>query len=107
LLPPHSTYVLQPLDVAVFKPVKNEWRKVIMNHNTNSNCADITQKDFLKLLIDLVETKKAFLLRHAVAGFETTGIYPLDKDNMLGKIDSLNKDNMLGKIDYLDIQNDD
>jgi hypothetical protein len=95
LLPPHSTYVLQPLDVAVFKPVKNEWRKVIMNHNTNSNCADITQKDFLKLLIDLVETKKAFLLRHAVAGFETTGIYPLDKDNMLGK------------IDYLDIQNDD
>ncbi len=66
-----------------------------MNHNTNGNCADITQKDFPRLLKDLVETKKFFLLRHAVAGFETTGIYPLDKDNLLGLIDSL------------DIQNDD
>ena len=101
LLPPHTTHVLQPLDVAVFKPVKTELIKVIMNHNTNSNCADITQKDFPKLLKDLVESKKVFLLRHAVAGFETTGIYPLDKDNMLGQIDSLDIQND-GSVDLFE-----
>ena len=28
-LPPHSTHLLQPLDVGVFKSVKNSWRKLI------------------------------------------------------------------------------
>lgn len=32
-LPPHSTHILQPLDVAVFKPMKTEWRKIVEEHN--------------------------------------------------------------------------
>jgi len=27
LLPPHSSHLLQPLDPAVFKSIKNEWDK--------------------------------------------------------------------------------
>jgi len=32
-LPPHATHILQPLDVAVFSPVKTAWRKVISEKN--------------------------------------------------------------------------
>ncbi len=82
VLPPHSTHFLQPLDVAVFKPVKTEWRKVVMKHNANNQFEDIKTHKFPKLLKELVDTKKVFLRRHAVAGFEATGIYPLDKGIM-------------------------
>ena len=27
LLPPHSTHILQPVDVSVFKPVKTVWNR--------------------------------------------------------------------------------
>jgi hypothetical protein len=50
LLPPHSTHILQSLDVSVFKPVKTEWKKVMMKNNSITNCADVIQKDFPKLL---------------------------------------------------------
>ena len=32
-LPAHATHILQPLDVAVFSPVKTAWRKIISQEN--------------------------------------------------------------------------
>ena len=75
-LPPHSTHILQPLDVAVFAPMKAAWHLILEKHNSKS--FDITKVLFPVLLKKLVENNKAFQRRHAVAGFETCGIYPFN-----------------------------
>ena len=78
-LPPHSTHILQPLDVAVFKPVKTAWRDIVQEFQRTNRFKNIDKEDFPSLLKKLVESDKAFLRRHAVAGFETTGIYPVKR----------------------------
>lgn len=74
-LVPNSTHVLQPFDVAVFKPAKAVWADIVDEHNKNKDYKVISKEEFPKLLRQLVENKKAFCRRHAVAGFESTGIY--------------------------------
>lgn len=81
-LPPHSTHVLQPLDVAVFKPLKSEWRKIVEEHNGLS-FESINKTVFPKLLKQLVTSGKALLRRHAVAGFESTGIFPINSSLLI------------------------
>lgn len=83
VLPPHTTNFLQPLDVAVFKPMKTEWRKVVGDYLENNSFENLKTEIFPKLLKTLHESGKAFLRRHAVAGFEATGIYPLNRTSML------------------------
>lgn len=83
-LPPHSTHILQPLDVAVFKPVKSAWRKIVHEHNKGDESAEkfrnIDKGEFTRLLKKLIQSGKAFLRSHAVAGFESTGIYPINRN---------------------------
>ena len=50
VFPPQSTSFLQPLDVAVFKPVKTEWRNVIKDYLFNNSHENIKTETFPKLL---------------------------------------------------------
>ena len=77
-LPPHSTHILQPLDIAVFKPAKSAWRKILDDHN-GLTFETITKEIFPSLLRKLVESNLAFLRRHAVAGFESIGVYSVNR----------------------------
>ena len=77
-LPPHSTHILQPLDVAVFGPMKRAWASILEKYNEKSY--NIDKELFPRLLKHLTESKTAFLRRHAVAGFETCGIYPFSPE---------------------------
>ena len=77
-LPAHTTHILQPLDVAVFAPMKRAWGDIIEKHNQKSY--NINKTLFPELLNKLVNSKKAFLRRHAVAGFEASGLYPLNQN---------------------------
>ncbi|KAK8012204.1 hypothetical protein PG989_000464, partial [Apiospora arundinis] len=47
-LPPHTSHVLQPLDLAVFSPLKTAYRKVLGNANQFSNSAVIGKQYFLQ-----------------------------------------------------------
>ena len=76
----NATHFLQPLDVAVLKTAKLVWAKIIDENNQSKDFKIISKDDFPSLLKQLVESKKAFLRRHAVAGFEATGIFPLDRN---------------------------
>jgi len=49
-LPAHATHFLQPLDVAVFKPVKTCWAKVIENYYSINNNDSVKKDDFASLL---------------------------------------------------------
>jgi hypothetical protein len=75
-LPPNTTHELQPLDKSVFETAKSEWRKVVDQNGT----ALITKESFPKLLRELATKHEVFKRRHAVSGFESTGIYPLDRN---------------------------
>lgn len=108
LLPPNTTHLTQPLDVAFFRPIKIEWRAVLnrwkANHRGN------LQKDcFPKLLAEVYDNlglisesssgrKKlvncsrndARLARGMVnmqSGFRACGIYPLNAEEVLKKIE--------------------
>ena len=74
-LPPHCSHLLQPLDVGVFKPLKDEWRKIIKQWYKESRLKSNDKSQFSKLLSKLYNHIKPQL---AVAGFGKCGIYPFD-----------------------------
>ena len=43
-LPPHCTHVLQPLDVGVYGPVKQEWKKILKEHKTQTMAENVTKE---------------------------------------------------------------
>jgi hypothetical protein len=45
-LPPHTTTILQPLDVATLSKVKTAWRNIISLHNEKTNGAPIRKPEF-------------------------------------------------------------
>lgn len=49
-LPPHSTTILQPLDVVTLTKVKTAWRKILQMHNTQTNSQNIDKKRFSYLV---------------------------------------------------------
>ena len=72
----NTTHVLQPLDVAVYVPVKTAWRKVLQEYKIKTRASNADNKVFGALL--------AKLLNHSVtpsqlrAGFSATGICPFN-----------------------------
>lgn len=68
-LPPNSTDKLQPLDVAVFAPLKKAWRSLLEDYkNKHPEEAGIPKVHFPRLLKKLLE--KADPGHHLPAGFE-------------------------------------
>lgn len=96
-LPPHSTHLLQPLDVAFFRPLKMAWRKVLLSWKTENPRGGVVPKEiFPKLLkrtlemMDEVEGNvpgvSSAIKRNLIAGFEATGLCPVSVDRVLKKI---------------------
>lgn len=51
-LPPHTTTILQPLDVATLTKVKTAWRQLLNDHNLKTNAAPIDKSRFALLVSD-------------------------------------------------------
>lgn len=77
-LPPHSTHLLQPLDVGVFGPVKATWKKLLKEHQIETCAGTVTKEDFPSLIKRLWE--QSFLSAHLRSGFQKTGLHPLSRD---------------------------
>ena len=77
-LPPHTTHKLQPLDRAVFKPLKsyfnNACQKWMRNHPGRriqiENLGELFRESYLK----------SATLENAVSSFQTSGIVPFNSD---------------------------
>ena len=80
-LPPHTSHVLQPLDVGVYGPVKSAWKQILSKYYIKSGFASVDKLNFPSLMSLL--HKVAFYPEHAVAAFRKTGLYPLDRNQML------------------------
>jgi hypothetical protein len=78
-LPPNSTYVMQPLDVAVMHPIKTEYGHIYGKWCLLNNTM-LSTSEFLCMAMEAITTgaKKANLQ----AGFRACGLYPWNPDNV-------------------------
>ena len=76
-LPPHTTHLLQPLDVGVFGPMKAAWRTILKQHQLQGCAATVTKQEFHILLAKLWD--QSFLPQHLKSGFRRTGLCPLSR----------------------------
>jgi hypothetical protein len=49
-LPPHTTTILQPLDVVTLTKVKTAWRQLLTTHNRETNSQPIDKRRFALLV---------------------------------------------------------
>lgn len=49
-LPPNTTHILQPADVSIFKPLKEDWKKTVREWHIKHIGTVLTRKDFCPLL---------------------------------------------------------
>lgn len=87
-LPPNATHILQPLDVAYFRPLKCKWRQVLLDwkNSQSGRTLPTTPKEqfprLLKKALDsMTDTKE-----NLISGFKKTGIYPVDKEQPLSRL---------------------
>jgi hypothetical protein len=81
-LPAHSSHILQPLDVGVYGHVKKVWREILQQYYFDTYAQKLDKENFAPLLRKLHESSKAFTVLHAVAGFQNTGLYPINKSTI-------------------------
>lgn len=88
-LPPHSSHLTQPLDVAYFAPMKSMWRKILTTWKESDygrNLSNIPKDVFPKLLKELIDSLYADKSNNIVSGFRKAGIYPLTKEKVLERL---------------------
>jgi len=53
LLPPNSSNLLQPLDLAVFKSIKNEWDKILCSRYRNHQGQKLPKSELSKIICNI------------------------------------------------------
>ncbi|XP_028428578.1 uncharacterized protein LOC114552133 [Perca flavescens] len=75
-LPPHTSHILQPLDVSFFGPLKADFSGVTGDLSAVNHSFMVSKKEFSRVLRDSYQRVKDRGL--VVAGFRKSGLYPLD-----------------------------
>ena len=87
---PNATHLLQPLNVAVFRTLKLERRKILQDWRRDSRVkGSVPKNQFPILLAKLHNTLKSDYL---VAGFKASGLYPIDRNQVLKRLPGQNQD---------------
>lgn len=85
LLPPNSTHLCQPLDVAFFHPLKNAWR-VVLTEWKKSNRGVFPKSEFPRLLNETLQKVGANVEKNIKAGFLASGLIPVDRQRVLKRL---------------------
>lgn len=88
-LPPNSTHIAQPLDVAVFAPMKRVWRKILSEWRETSEghkYPTIPKEKLPVLLKKLMLHMQVNISTNLQAGFEKCGICPPNKQKLLDRL---------------------
>jgi hypothetical protein len=77
---PNATHILQMCDTSLFGPVKSGWLQDVQNWKVESHNQPVNEIVFVKLLKKVNDRaiKKASIIN----GFASTGIFPLNKENV-------------------------
>ena len=95
-LPPHTTHLLQPLDVSVFGPLSREYKKQL-EAVTRFNVCSIDKVDFLKIIQKA--RKEAINTKNVLTAWRVTGLVPYNPSLVLQKLS--NKQSVLRKTDSI------
>ena len=80
-LPAHSSHVLQPLDVAVFGPLKRAYRKFLSDL---ASIADSSHIGKITFLYNYDKARKEAITKlNALAGWKATGLWPVNLAKVL------------------------
>ncbi|KAF0311201.1 Jerky -like [Amphibalanus amphitrite] len=82
-LPPHTSHAIQPLDVAVFKPVKVAWAQILKRWQRESRLVAVDKSVFPTLISQLWKELDPV---HAVAGFRGSGLFPVDAEKVRSRM---------------------
>ena len=82
-LPPHSTYVTQPLDVGIFQPMKH-YHSDVIDDAVRLGSDNFNKQDFFAAFTDM--RAKAFTRSNILSAFEHTGLIPYSPKMVLDKI---------------------
>jgi hypothetical protein len=82
-MPPHSSHLLQPLDVGCFGPLKKAYGTLI-EQRARLGCNTIDKLDFLKAYPEAHQ--KVFTKENIQSGFRATGIHPFSPAAVLDKL---------------------
>lgn len=85
LLPPNSTHMCQPLDVAFFRPLKICWRQCLQEWKTK-NKGTIPKSVFPRLLNQTLKKLEPAIAKNLQSGFRGTGIFPLNPEEVLKRL---------------------
>lgn len=87
-LPKNSTHLTQPLDVAVFAPMKRVWRNILLEWKSKDGkpLSSLPKDHFPRLLNKMLQQMEPTIAKTIRAGFSTTGIRPLDQEKVLKKL---------------------
>lgn len=77
-MPAHTSHLLQPLDVGVFKSLKTVWRAELQDYKVKNPSKVPTRLDFHTFLTPVYE--KCFTPSNIRSGFRKAGIFPLNKE---------------------------
>lgn len=79
-LPPHASHILQPLDVAVFGPMKKIWNKCLDDFKRDYKGLSMTRNHFFPVFDKC--WKEATGAQNVKAGFKKCGLVPLNRDTI-------------------------
>ena len=97
---PNSTHLCQPLDVAVFKPLKILWRAVLDSWRKDTRrSGTIPKETFPKLLARAYAHVKGDNL---VSGFKASGIVPLDSNQVFKRLPGCKAGSKVSKSSKVD-----
>ncbi|XP_013194622.2 uncharacterized protein LOC132903038 [Amyelois transitella] len=87
-LPPNSTHLTQPLDVAFFRPTKTAWRDILFTWKKTEGriLPTIPKNVFPKLLKKMLDKMEPNIKQNILSGFAKTGISPLNKEKVLNRL---------------------
>ena len=99
-LPPNTTHLCQPLDVAGFRCAKIEWKDILDTWTRESRRKDNLPKDaFPSMLRKLMQRLKPANL---IAGFKATGICLLNSNEVLKRLPDENSNNSFNESVFND-----